>query len=75
MTVSLVLTEPPVVMMTKMFHYITATALTTTVAKIAKVRHCRGNLFFFVRARNGSRKASIWYFIGRSTTIFKLTKL
>jgi len=35
-TVSLVLTEPPAIMMTKMFHYITATALATTVVKIVK---------------------------------------
>ena len=39
-TVNLVLMEPPVVMMTKMFHYITVTALTTTVAKTVKVRKC-----------------------------------
>ena len=37
-TVSHVLTEAPVVMMTKMFHYIIATALTTTVVRIVKVR-------------------------------------
>ena len=38
--VSLVLMEPPVVMMTKMYHYITATALATTVVKTVKVRNC-----------------------------------
>ena len=37
-TVRPVLMELPVVMMTKMFHYITATALATTVVKIVKVR-------------------------------------
>jgi len=34
--VSLVLMEPPVVMIKKMFHYITAIALTTTVVKTVK---------------------------------------
>ena len=37
-TVNLVLTQPAVVMMTKMFHYITATAMETTVVKTVKVR-------------------------------------
>ena len=39
MTASLVLMEPPVVMMTKMFLYITAIALTTTVVETVKVRN------------------------------------
>jgi len=54
-TVSLVITEPPVVMMTKMFHYITATAMTTTVVKTVKVRN-------FLRLENGQKKISIIFY-------------
>ena len=52
MTVNLVLMEPPVVTMAKMFHYITATALANTAVKTVKVQNacyfffC--HLFFFL---------------------------